>query len=119
MYCGFLEPQKPRSHMNRMLTRSLAAAATNPYALAPSVEEAYRRKCIELRKRMQDVEENNDITRQRRARLIRGIKKMRIERAILLETLAKRMRKNGSGGIYDDDSEDSTESPPTVRPLLL
>ena len=89
-------------------------------SLPPSSEEAYRKKCAELRRRMLEVEENNDATRLRRARLLRGIRKMRIERAILLDSLSKRMRKNGAGGTaFDEDSEDSTESPPTVSTLSL
>ena len=67
---------------------------------------------------MGEVEENNDAARLRRTRLLRGIRKMRLERAILLESLAKRMRKNGAGGAigtgYDEDSEDSSDNPPTV-----
>jgi hypothetical protein len=31
-----------------------------PPPLPPSVEEAYRKKCIELRRRMNEVEEHND-----------------------------------------------------------
>ena len=68
---------------------------------------------------MGEVEENNDAARLRRTRLLRGIRKMRLERAILLESLAKRMRKNGAGGamgMYDEDSENSSDNPPTVRP---
>ena len=68
---------------------------------------------------MGEVEENNDAARIRRTRLLRGIRKMRLERAILLESLAKRMRKNGAGGVtgmYDEDSENSSDNPPTVRP---
>ena len=70
---------------------------------------------------MQEVEDNNDTARLRRTRLLRNIHKMRIERTILLDSLQKRMRKNGTGGAlgqaYDEESEDSTESPPTVRDL--
>lgn len=91
-----------------------------PPTLPPSVEEAYKKKCIELKRRLQEVEETNDTFRLRKVRLMRGIRKMRLERAFLLETLGKRMKKNGSGfngmqGIYDDDSEGSSEGPPTVR----
>lgn len=67
---------------------------------------------------MNEVEESNDAYRLRKARLERGIRKMRLERAILLDTLAKRMRKNGAdglGAVYDDESEGSSEGPPTVR----
>ena len=90
-----------------------------PPALAPSVEKAYKLKCIDLKRRMNEVEESNNAYRLRKVRLMRGIRKMRLERAFLLETLGKRMRKNGSGingltGTYDEDSEGSSESPPTV-----
>ena len=66
---------------------------------------------------MNEVEENNDAYRLRKTRLVRGIRKMRLERAIMLETLGKRMRKHGGdspNGMYDDESEASSEGPPTV-----
>ncbi|KAF4553403.1 Hypothetical protein D9617_7g031300 [Elsinoe fawcettii] len=59
--------------------------------LPPSVEKAYYRKCIELKRRLNDVEEANDAARLRRARLDRAILKMRLERAFLLEQLGRRM----------------------------
>ena len=91
-----------------------------PPTLPPSVEEAYKKKCIELKRRLNEVEESNDVFRLRKVRLQRGIQKMRLERAILLEILGKRMRKNGGGdnvphGFYDEESEGSSEGPPTVR----
>ncbi|KAL2056109.1 hypothetical protein ABVK25_003752 [Lepraria finkii] len=94
------------------------AAGTIPPPLPPSVEEAYRKKCIELKRRMTEVEESNDAFRVRKARLTRGIRKMRLERAYLLETLGKRMKKNGSSidgfqQAYDEESEGSSEGPPT------
>lgn len=69
---------------------------------------AYYRKCIDLRRRITDIEENNDATRARIYRLRRGIKKMRLERAFLLEQLANRMEYN------IDESDRSTSPPPTV-----
>ena len=95
------------------------AAGSNLAPLPPSVEEAYRRKCIELKRRMSEVEESNDAFRLRKVRLNRGIRKMRLERAYLLETLSKRMRKNdssvdGVNSFYDEESEGSSEGPPTV-----
>ena len=95
------------------------AAGSIPPSLAPSVEEAYRKKCVELKRRMTEVEESNDAYRLRKVRLMRGIRKMRLERAYLLETLGKRMKKNGGSidgfqAIYDEDSEGSSEGPPTV-----
>lgn len=71
---------------------------------------------------MSEVEQNNDSVRLRKTRLLRGIRKMRLERSLLLNELKKRMRKNGTNGYWDEDSEGSSESPPTVCPsfaLLL
>ena len=100
-------------------SQSAMAPGAIPPALPPSVEEAYKRKCIDLKRRMNEVETSNDAYRLRKVRLMRGIRKMRLERAFLLETLGKRMRKNGTSvnglnGMYDEDSEGSSESPPTV-----
>ncbi|THY21353.1 hypothetical protein D6D00_07164 [Aureobasidium pullulans] len=71
--------------------------ATQNTPLAPSVEKAYYRKCIELKRRLNDVEEANDAARQRKARLNRAIMKMRLERAFLLEQLAKRLQNTPDG----------------------
>lgn len=79
-----------------------------PPALPPSVEEAYRRKCIQLRQRTNEVEEANDAARLRLARLKRQVLKMRLERAFLLEQLAKRSSTNV------EDSDGSPSPPPTV-----
>lgn len=82
---------------------------TVPPSLPPSVEEAYRRKCIQLKQRMNEVEEANDASRQRIVRMERSIQKMRLERAFLLEQLSKRTSTNV------EDSEGSPSPPPTVR----
>lgn len=65
--------------------------------LAPSVEKAYYRKCIELKRRLNEVEAANEEAKVRRARLERGIMKMRLERAFLLDELRKRMEGNRDG----------------------
>lgn len=83
-----------------------------PPELPPSVEEAYRKKCIELKQRLNEVEEANDATRQRIVRSRRGVDKLRLERAFLLEQLAKRTSTNV------EDSEGSPSPPPTVRTSL-
>ena len=67
------------------------------------MEKAYYRKCIELKRRLNDVEEANDAARLRRARLDRAILKMRLERAFLLEQLSKRME------FVDADGEGAEE----------
>jgi hypothetical protein len=81
---------------NKTLTIQLTEATQNT-PLAPSVEKAYYRKCIELKRRLNDVEEANDAARQRKARLNRAIMKMRLERAFLLEQLAKRLQNTTDG----------------------
>ncbi|KAL1881403.1 hypothetical protein VTK73DRAFT_4163 [Phialemonium thermophilum] len=86
-------------------------APTNaiPPALPPSVEEAYRRKCIQLKQRTNEVEEANDAARLRLNRLKRQVEKMRLERAFLLEQLARRTSTNV------EDSEGSPSPPPTPK----
>lgn len=84
------------------------ADATMNTPLAPSVEKAYYRKCIELKRRLNEVEEANDAARLRKLRLNRAIMKMRLERAFLLEQLAKRMDHSGDG------SDRDSSPPPTV-----
>ena len=98
---------------------STVAAGNVPPSLPPSVEAAYKKKCIELKRRLIEVDEDNDAKRLRIARLHQGIRKMRLERAYLLEALAKRQKKNGSSVdgfpmAYDEESEGSSEGPPTV-----
>ena len=80
----------------------LASASGTP--LAPSVEKAYYRKCIELKRRLNEVEAANDELKIRRVRLDRGIMKMRLERAFLLDELRRRMEHNvdGSEGSGDE-----------------
>ena len=53
--------------------------------LAPSQEIAYRQKCIQLKRRLQDIEANNDKVRQRLNHERRFQDKMRLNRAILLD----------------------------------
>jgi hypothetical protein len=111
----------PTSHSNRktLPTSSLTQDSFSqpltklsgaiPPELPPSVEAAYRKKCIQLKQRMNEVEEANDASRQRLARINRSIQKLRLERAFLLEQLAKRTSTNV------EDSEGSPSPPPTVR----
>ncbi|KAF2875288.1 hypothetical protein BDV95DRAFT_564736 [Massariosphaeria phaeospora] len=89
------------------MPQSVPPRAFSQKELPPSVETAYYRKCIELRRRINDIEENNDGTRLRLKRLNRGIQKMRLERVFLLEQLHKLMEYNA------DDSDRSSSPPPT------
>ena len=91
----------------QMTDSFVAARAFSQKDLPPSVETAYYRKCIDLRRRINDIEENNDGTRQRIQRLNRGIQKMRLERAFLLEQLQRHQEYNM------DDSDRSSSPPPT------
>ncbi|KAF2477539.1 uncharacterized protein BDR25DRAFT_1933 [Lindgomyces ingoldianus] len=90
-----------------------AGRAFSQKDLPPSVETAYYRKCIELRRRINDIEENNDGTRLRIKRLNRTITKMRLERAFLLEQLHKHMEYN----VDDSDRSSSPPPTPTDKPL--
>lgn len=62
---------------------------------------------------MIEVDEANAASTLRLQRLHRGIEKMRLERAFLLEQLAKRTSTKA------DDSEGSPSPPPTVRDPLI
>ncbi|KAJ5645993.1 hypothetical protein N7490_002365 [Penicillium lividum] len=64
---------------------STSVPSSNP----PSVEIAYKRKCIALKKRLMEIEAENDIIRTRNQRGWQYIQKMRLETCMLLERLAK------------------------------
>lgn len=100
MVSSKLPSKKTNSHVDHLAI---------PPALPPSVEEAYRRKCLQLKQRTKEVEDTNNAARVRLARLRRGVEKLRLERAFLLEQLAKRTSTNV------EDSEGSPSPPPTVR----
>ncbi|KAH7412932.1 putative HMG box-containing protein C10F6.08c [Cadophora sp. MPI-SDFR-AT-0126] len=84
-----------------------------PPELPPTVEEAYRRKCIELKQRLNEVEAANDAQRLRIERARRSVQKMRLERAFLLEQLAKRTSTN----VEDSDGSPSPPPTPKEKPL--
>lgn len=95
------------------LADSPSFSAVIPPPLPPSVEEAYRRKCLQLKRRTNEVEEDNEAARLRLARLRRGVEKLRLERAFLLDQLNKRTSTNV------EDSDGSPSPPPTVRDEVL
>ncbi|CAK1364611.1 unnamed protein product [Cercospora beticola] len=82
--------------------------------LAPSVEKAYYRKCIQLKRRLNEVESANDDLKIRRMRLDRSIMKMRLERAFLLDELRKRAEPNIDGS--DGSGDEGMQTPPPDRP---
>lgn len=63
--------------------------------LAPSQELAYREKCIALKRRLGDVEANNDAMRARIAREKELHAKMRLNRSILMDRLREVMESRG------------------------
>lgn len=93
----------------------MAPSSSIPPPLPPSVEEAYRRKCIQLKQRTNEVEEANDAARLRLNRLKRQIEKMRLERAFLLEQLARRTSTN----VEDSDGSPSPPPTPKEKPLRI
>jgi hypothetical protein len=99
--------QFPATWLTQAHTKSITTGA-NPAPLPPSVEAAYRQKCIDLRRRLKEVEEFNDAARLRIQRSKRQMMKMRLERAFLLERLEGRTSANV------EDSDGSPSPPPTV-----
>ncbi|KXT04193.1 hypothetical protein AC578_104 [Pseudocercospora eumusae] len=91
-----------------------SAESTMNTPLAPSVEKAYYRKCIQLKRRLNEIEAANDEARMRRLRLDRAIMKMRLERAFLLDELRKRMEYNIDGS--DGSGDEGAQTPPPDRP---
>ncbi|KAI8625224.1 hypothetical protein F5Y19DRAFT_479730 [Xylariaceae sp. FL1651] len=87
----------------------MAPQNSHPPSLPPTVEEAYRRKCIQLKERSKEIEDENDAYRLRLSRLKRQIQKLRLERALLLEQISKRTSTNV------EDSEGSPSPPPTPQ----
>ncbi|PWY89378.1 hypothetical protein BO94DRAFT_514632 [Aspergillus sclerotioniger CBS 115572] len=71
--------------MDDTATTRQPSTTSNP----PSVENAYKRKCLALKKRLNEIEEENELMRVRNRRGWQYIQKMRLESCILLERLAK------------------------------
>ena len=76
-----------------------------------SVEQAYRQKCIDLKKRLSECEDSNELLVVRNQRLKRGIQRLRLERALLLREIEERIQPRV------DDSDGTPSPPPTVRSL--
>ncbi|KAJ5753442.1 uncharacterized protein N7511_007595 [Penicillium nucicola] len=62
---------------------------TIPPANPPSVEIAYKRKCIALKRRLAEIETENELMRTQHTRSHQFIQKMRLETCMLLERLNK------------------------------
>ncbi|KAG6237569.1 hypothetical protein E4U25_002578 [Claviceps purpurea] len=104
-------PQK----RNALLTLDADPSPAVPPSLPPSVEEAYRRKCVKLKNRTNEVEDANDAARLRLARIKRQVEKLRMERAFLLEQLSKRT----SANVEDSDGSPSPPPTPKDKPLRI
>ena len=94
------------------------APGSIPPTLPPSVEAAYKLKCIALKKRSAEIDEYNDATRQRIIRQNRAIRKMRLQRALLVKHVGDINDGKGLKGFAypdDPDTEGSSEGPPTVN----
>lgn len=72
--------------------------------LAPSQEMAYRQKCIGLKRRLSEIEANNDTIRQSLIRQRHFQDKMRLNRAILLNHM-KELAENFSNRSGEDKME--------------
>ena len=77
------------------------------------MEESYRQKCKEIKKRIVEIENSNDLLAARIGRAGRAILRMRLERAYLLEQLERRT------DVRVDDSDGSPSPPPTVPRWLI
>jgi hypothetical protein len=77
--------------------------------LPPSIEGAYYKKSIELKRRIEEIEANNDKRRSNLERVNRDVQKLRLERALLID-----MVKRGVAG-KPASSDKSDSPPPTVR----
>ncbi|KAK9367453.1 hypothetical protein V1509DRAFT_626694 [Lipomyces kononenkoae] len=78
-----------------------------PPMIPQSEEIKYRQKCKDLKKRIREIEEQNDVLTLRLARSRRAVQRMRLERALLLEKLEERTF------LKVDDSEGSPSPPPS------
>jgi hypothetical protein len=74
----------------------------------PSVEAAYKRKCVALKKRLNEIEAENENIRTRNKRSLQYVQKMRLESCILLERLSK-----VTGMI--EEAQNGTTSPEVLR----
>ncbi|TGZ80949.1 hypothetical protein EX30DRAFT_396076 [Ascodesmis nigricans] len=86
----------------------MASLAAHQTANLPSsVEGSYRKKCKDLKKRINEIESSNELLSSRIQRARRAIQRMRLERAFLLQQLEARTEDRVS------DSDGSPSPPPT------
>lgn len=78
------------------------------------MEEAYRRKCIQLKRRIAETDDENKKMRLRLELLKRAIEHLRLERNILRKQMSEIERRTAATNF--SDSEGSPPPPSTVRP---
>ncbi len=90
----------------------MADPASRPhFATLPDSEEAkYRKKCKDLKRRIREIEDNNEGLVVKLARTKRHIQRLRLERSFLLETLEDKTPKHNA-------DSDGSPSPPRSPPL--
>lgn len=81
------------------------------HSLTSKTEVKYKQKCIELRKRVREIEEHNELVELSLSRTKRFIKRLRLERALLLEKLEERATQSA-------DDSDGSLSPPDSPTLF-
>lgn len=84
--------------------------------LPPSIEAAYYKKAIELKKRVVDIETNNDVKRQNLMRVNRDVQKLRMERALLIEMVRNGMAKVAPEEASEESDDSAPPSPPVNKP---
>ncbi|KAK2756751.1 hypothetical protein FQN54_005197 [Arachnomyces sp. PD_36] len=77
-----------------------------------SVEAAYKKKCIALKKRLNEIETENDAMRTRNERGQRYIQKMRLESAMLLQQLSVITRMAEEPGSSGNGAQPGERPPP-------
>jgi hypothetical protein len=87
--------------------------------LPPSIESAYYKKAIELKKRVLEIEANNDTKRMNLQRVNRDVKKLRMERALLIEMIRNGMTQVPAHDGSEESEDEAPPSPPVMKPTRM
>jgi hypothetical protein len=87
--------------------------------LPPSIEAAYYKKAIELKKRVIEIESNNDVKRMNLQRVNRDVQKLRMERALLIEMIRNGMSKVAPEDGSEESDDSAPPTPPVVKPTRM
>ncbi|KAF2674029.1 hypothetical protein BT63DRAFT_419343 [Microthyrium microscopicum] len=83
--------------------------------LPPSIEGAYYKKSIEIKRRIDEIEHNNDKRRSNLERVNRDVQKLRLERALLIDMV----KRGVAGKSALSDKSDSPPPTPQEKPTRL